>query len=167
MAKLTFGKFNGWDTEKLAQTSEGRDYLEWGAENLRSPKWRKEFQRVLDNFSASDIDIMAEAKAILANSPDIGWDEAETVARVLKEEAEQAEAVEAAMEQAKENLRNVLSATAGVRKEAIDVLVGVVLRGDFWPWVNRGKIQFSSSNSEKNMIAAVKAFEVEIDGLEI
>jgi len=45
--KLTFGKWQGWNTEDMARTFEARGYLEWGKENLKSPKWRKECERVL------------------------------------------------------------------------------------------------------------------------
>lgn len=166
MAKITFGKFQGWDTEKLAQTSEGRGYLEWGAEDLRSPKWRKEFQRVLDDFSAADIDIMAEAKAILVNSPEIGWDEAETVAEMIKEEAEQSEAVADAFEKAEDQLRAEMSRTYSDTK-SVDQLIRLIKSGDYQSWIDQGKIKFSSSKNQKIVTTAVKAFEAEIDGLEI
>lgn len=46
---ITFGKYKGWDTEDLAKAGEqGRNYLHWGSGNLRSPKFAREFERVLN-----------------------------------------------------------------------------------------------------------------------
>lgn len=46
--KITFGKFQGWDTLELAKAGEeGRQYLRWGKDNLQSPQWRKAFADAL------------------------------------------------------------------------------------------------------------------------
>lgn len=75
MAKITFGKFQGWDTLDLAKAGEdGRNYLRWGAESLKSPFWRKEFEQALKVDIQSDIELMAQVTII--RNPDIGYDEA-------------------------------------------------------------------------------------------
>ncbi len=47
--QISFGKWQGWDTDKLARTgSFGRDYLTWGSQELQNPKLKREFKRALD-----------------------------------------------------------------------------------------------------------------------
>lgn len=68
--KITFGKWQGWDTDELAKSgSFGRPYLEWGAEELKSPKWGKEFQRALSDNQV--MDKSAIARAIRQGYPDL------------------------------------------------------------------------------------------------
>lgn len=69
MAKLTFGKYQGYETEDLAKFSDGRAYLAWGIQKLDSPKWRAEFERVLTLPVAIDID--REAESIMAGDAQI------------------------------------------------------------------------------------------------
>lgn len=79
--QITFGKYQGWDTEDLAKAGEaGRSYLNWGADNLRSPKWRKEFSRALA-ISAREQDEWLTASAIVQDCPDIGYEDAHMAAR--------------------------------------------------------------------------------------
>lgn len=52
-APITFGKFRGWSVEEVAKAGEsGRNYLKWGMDNLKSPFWRKEFERGLSILDA-------------------------------------------------------------------------------------------------------------------
>lgn len=75
MAKLTFGKFSGLDTMELAAGGDtGRDYLRWGAENLKSPKWRQLFQEALDADVAFDME--TAARLMVRDQGDISFDEA-------------------------------------------------------------------------------------------
>ena len=42
---LTFGKFKNWTPAELAQAgTSGRQYLSWGANNLKSPQWQGAFR---------------------------------------------------------------------------------------------------------------------------
>lgn len=75
---ITFGKWQGWDTDRLAQTgSFGRSYLSWGEDNLRSPKWRKEFARALEENQVMDRAAMAEA--INQDYPDLAAEIDQTI----------------------------------------------------------------------------------------
>lgn len=86
--KITFGKFSGWNTEDLAKAGKtGRDYLYWGANNLKSEMWRREFDRAQRLQVAQD-DTLA-AKALLVSDPDLGMYEAQRI--VSDEKAEEAE----------------------------------------------------------------------------
>lgn len=68
--KITFGKWQGWDTNKLAKSgSFGRTYLEWGAEDLKSPKWQNEFKRALTENQVMDKNAIAQA--IRQDYPDL------------------------------------------------------------------------------------------------
>ncbi|MCB0087942.1 MAG: hypothetical protein KDE54_08515 [Caldilineaceae bacterium] len=49
---ITFGKHKGFTPEQLKRMDS--DYLRWGANNLNSPKWRKEFQEALDTLTIED-----------------------------------------------------------------------------------------------------------------
>lgn len=86
--QITFGKFNGWKTEDLARAGKtGREYLYWGANNLKSEVWRREFDRAQRMDVAQD-DALA-AKALLVSDPDLGMYEAQRI--VSDEKAEEAE----------------------------------------------------------------------------
>lgn len=49
---ITFGKYKDSTPEQLKRID--IDYLTWGAANLRSPKWRNEFQEALDSVTELD-----------------------------------------------------------------------------------------------------------------
>ncbi len=85
---ITFGKFNGWTPSDLARAGvEGRSYLSWGANNLKSPAWRKVFEDALGETSATDLHLAA--RALVIADPGIGYDEA--LRFVQEEAAERAE----------------------------------------------------------------------------
>jgi hypothetical protein len=46
-SRLTFGKYQGFTPSELAATLQGRNYLDWGKDNLKSPAWRKAFDDAL------------------------------------------------------------------------------------------------------------------------
>ena len=73
--EVTFGKFKGWQPEALAKTLDGRNYLDWAADNLDSPKWRKEFKRVLSLDFAYDFAL--SIKATMTANPDLSYEDAE------------------------------------------------------------------------------------------
>lgn len=51
---VTFGKFRGQDSSNLPNLTGGLSYLKWGMNNLRSKKWRQEFNRVLASATSDD-----------------------------------------------------------------------------------------------------------------
>ena len=64
--KITFGKHKGLQAEALKRVDV--DYLRWGAKNLKSSVWRREFQRVLNNVTDYDEACsMAEQDGITVN----------------------------------------------------------------------------------------------------
>lgn len=95
--KITFGKFQGWTPLELAQAGEvGRGYLSWGAEHLKSPKWRRAFEEALHAEVGPDVKLMA--KAMMKDADDLSHEEAEFIAREELEEAEEIDAMLATME---------------------------------------------------------------------
>lgn len=52
MATITFGKYSGKSTEELKQIDQ--NYLAWGAQNLKSDYWRKEFAVALRSVTRQD-----------------------------------------------------------------------------------------------------------------
>jgi hypothetical protein len=66
---ITFGKFSGWTTEEVAKAgTPGRSYLAWGAKNLKSSKWRSEFERALREVRTADPELILRAWQV--NDPD-------------------------------------------------------------------------------------------------
>jgi len=78
--KITFGKFNGWDTLDLAKAGgEGRGYLEWGKDNLKSPQLRKAFADALKADVHADEQLIYQALRV--SYSDIEIEEMEQLAR--------------------------------------------------------------------------------------
>ena len=99
---ITFGKFKGWDTEDLAKAGEAaRNYLSWGSSNLRSPKWVREFDRVLSLGAENDKGLMVRA---IVEGEDISQDDAETYVREELERIAEDDAESAKLESAGEVL---------------------------------------------------------------
>lgn len=99
--KITFGKFSGWNTEDLAKADKtGREYLYWGANNLKSEMWRREFDRAQRLQVAQD-DALA-AKALLVSDPDLGMYEAQHIVSEEKSERERVDRFVAAFDAARD-----------------------------------------------------------------
>lgn len=82
--KVTFGKFNGWDTNDIAKAGEpGRNYLRWGAENLKSKKWRDEFDRALQENTYTGTDVALHAKAMMVQDGFLDWNDALALAQEM------------------------------------------------------------------------------------
>ena len=94
--KITFGKWQGWDTDDLARTEDGRNYLSWGTNNLQSSQLKAEFARALAN--AGQPDETLEIRAIVRANPDIDEAEAWQIVQERKSEALENERQEARME---------------------------------------------------------------------
>ena len=58
---ITFGKHTGKDTNLLAKSPDGREYLQWGAQNLKAEKWRDEFNRALSDVQLGTLEEQASA----------------------------------------------------------------------------------------------------------
>lgn len=88
--KITFGKFKNWDTNDVAKAGEyGRNYLSWGASNLKSPMWADEFAKALGNNTEQDDNLAAKALYELEGE---SWDEALRYVhdqRIVEEEMQQ------------------------------------------------------------------------------
>lgn len=142
--KLTFGKWEGWDTNRLAKSgSFGRSYLEWGAENLQSPKWRKEVQRALDANQVMDKDAIAQA--IRQDYPDLVAELDQSVEIELGEWKELKEKKEN-----KEKLTNFFSRK--LREMGISEAGVTYLISNHWQieeLLSRGKVKFATADVAK------------------
>lgn len=72
---ITFGKHSGLDTTLLAKCAEGRQYLSWGAEKLKSATWRSAFQQALDSVSLSQVSLEEQADATVKVLRDISYED--------------------------------------------------------------------------------------------
>lgn len=87
---ITFGKYNGRDTLELASSGQtGRSYLEWGAQNLQSPKWRRAFQEAL--AASVEYSVQSEANLITADERFDSQERAEMVEYLKVMERERVE----------------------------------------------------------------------------
>lgn len=142
--KITFGKWQGWDTDELAKSgSFGRPYLEWGAEELKSPKWRKEFQRALSDNQVMDKN--AIAKAIRQDYPDLVAELDQAIEIELGEWGQLQE-----VEEAKQKLTNFFSRKLrelGVAEGGV-----IYLQSNFYQieeLFDRGKVKFAQADVAK------------------
>lgn len=155
--KLTFGKFEGWDTDDLAKAGEvGRDYLQWCSRNLRSPKWRRECERVLKSNSASEIDEHLATEAIVVDSGDISYSEAQIFARDEIAQREEDDQLFAAMERAKEQ---VVAEFAGKMDVAEAKLRQLQSQYEFGGWERLSPRNFSSQEKYEQFVAFMEATE--------
>lgn len=155
--KVTFGKWQGWDTDDLAKTTEGRSYLEWGKEKLQSPMWRNEFARALRE--AAPMDETLEIRAISKANPDIDEVEAWQIVQERKKEAALYAAQEEALEEARTKVVAKYAALAGIDAQAMRNALGqvenYVLRFDEMPPASR----FSSPERAAMMEQAYEEWE--------
>ena len=91
--KFTFGKYEGFTIEELAVTREGRNYLEWAAQNLRNLKWAGACRQALETTPADRIDSDVRLSArVLARAEGYSLGEAEIYIQERIWENEQIEA---------------------------------------------------------------------------
>lgn len=153
MAKLTFGKFSGVDTMELAAGGDtGRDYLEWGAENLKSPKWRQLFDEALVANVAYDME--AEARLIVRDQGDISFDEAMHQLRMMNEWEEETDHALAAYEEWKEEYRAALVEIEVAHPRVVSELLE---GGDISDLESLG-VQFSSPQRRAEVAALIEEF---------
>lgn len=167
MAKLTFGKWQGWEIENLVKFSDGRSYLAWGAEKLQNPKLRKEFQAALDNFKAEDMSIELEAEAILKSDGSCDWLDAEALALEMKADMIEAEQREAAYDAARQRFFNAL-AQAGISTGAASVVFRMVEVDGIYELSECekcGRIKFSSAAKRNAVYQAAIEFDGDLDNI--
>lgn len=168
---FTFGKWRGWNTDDLAQTFAGRGYLSWCAENLKSPVWRAECARALQENK--EIDIGLAAKAEMHAYPHDFEDEVDAMVHVedmlaMQREAEAEQAEWEAEERAIwERVHTVFARWAeqtGRPESDLRRAAGMMWRerelatGD-WDWNDVPSSRFSSSEAKENTIAMMRELE--------
>lgn len=164
MAQINFGKFSGWDTENLARTTEGRQYLKWGFENLKSPQWRKEFSAALKRYSFSDLDVDLEAKMILASDPQIDENDAEMLARETLADIKEQEKADKVIDRTFANLRKNL-ANVGVPAQHLNRIFSIIVDGSLDEMVAAKVVQFSSQEKMENVLSCAAQYEIELENL--
>ena len=108
---ITFGKHTGKDTNLLAKSPDGREYLRWGAQNLKSNTWRVEFDRALSDVKLGTLEEQAGATCRIDSSADY-----DDVLRFLQSEADTAaedDAMFAAIEKAQSVIFDDWAKTSG------------------------------------------------------
>lgn len=148
---ISFGKYQGWDTDALARAGAwGKDYLAWGAKNLRSPMWRQEFERALREAGPDDGHLTA--LAISQTDAEIDYDEALRIAREHElEAAEYAEGqkrVSAAQRAVEAKYAVILGVSERDARTAINAVNRAVVGGGFPP-----RNRFSSDERYQQMQA--------------
>jgi hypothetical protein len=142
--QITFGKWQGWDTDRLAKTgSFGRAYLDWGATNLQSPKWRREFKRALDENPEMDRGAMVQA--IREHYPELVPELDQEIDIEMGEWASCQEAQEA-----KRKLTNFFERK--LREMGISEMGVSYLVGNHWQieeLIERGKVKFANAKASE------------------
>ena len=163
MTKVNFGKYQGWDTDNLARFTDGRSYLAWGTENLKSPQLRKEFQMTLDSISAIEISIELEAESIMRSDGSCDYLDAEALAREIKADMIENEQRDAAFEAARQHFLNAL-ARAGIDSNGAQRLFNLIQQGfeieELTDAEKNGRVKFTSSQKRN----AVWQAAIELDG---
>lgn len=158
--QITFGKFHGWTPLELAQAGEvGRGYLSWGAEHLKSPKWRRAFEEALRADVQPEPALMA--RAIVRDAPDIGYDEAMELARG---EIEQQEELAAFVQDLEDRQTAVVVRWAEIMSIAPEKLRALARR---YEWVEPeympGPQRFSSPEEHRDFLAFLDAWRQAYD----
>ncbi len=154
--QITFGKWQGWTTDDLAKSGKtGQSFLIWGAENLKSSKWRKDFQRALNENSELDVDLMARA---------IEQDDPETVildsARKFAEEEIREAKAQAEYNEKDAQMQNFLRrklSELGISDAGVRFIVSSTHQ-DFEELERFGRIQFSSEARKKGVLDLVARY---------
>jgi hypothetical protein len=163
--QITFGKFRGTQTTEVAKTTAGRSYLAWGAANLESPKWRREFQAALDTVSVSEIDLNREARDILATG-DIDAEDAYKLAQDVVADAVVDEARSAAIDEAKAEFRQALE-VAGVSRGFDQLSRAVLYHGieEFGEMEKFGRIKFTDRAKRNSVWQAAIVFDGRLENI--
>ena len=152
--QITFGKFQGWTPRELAQAGEtGRGYLSWGAEHLKSPKWRRVFEEALRADVQADTQLMT--RAILKDAPDLGYDEALELARC---KIEQEEEISALLQGVEERQATVTAHWSQVMSVPPEKLSALAHRYEWSEWDQLPVHLFSSPAMHHNFLAFMEAW---------
>lgn len=140
--KITFGKWQGWDTDRLAKTgSVGRDYLEWGRAELKSPKWQQEFARALEENQVMDRTAMGAA--MLQECPDLAAEIDQEIELELgrwEREREKTDKCRKLTNYFTRKLREL-----GITEDGIPHLVKY--HGQIWHQVKTGQVKFATADA--------------------
>ncbi len=160
--KVTFGKWNGWDTDNLAKAGmAGRSYLEWGSENLESPKWRTEFKRALADNTTSDLHLVASAAA---KADGITYEEAYEWAEEMKLEAD----AHAAKEEKLGKLQNYF--VRQLTEIGVSQMGIVHLKSHYWEideMVEAGRAQFETAEKQAFILDLCNRYVEAVAGIEM
>lgn len=151
---LTFGKFKGWTPSDLAKAgTEGRSYLVWGANNLKSPQWQRIFESALSGNSVTDLSLAA--RSLVIADPGIGYDEA--LRFVHDEEAERVEsdASAAAYDEKRKQIAEKWAKKAGVPAAR---LIAAGEREETQDWESIPQRCFSSPAARETFMAFMAEF---------
>ncbi len=154
--KITFGKFKNWEVSELAKSGEaGRNYLAWGAENLRSEKWRGIFGEAL---AETQLDKRLAAQAISQQEGDISFSEALNIATEEQETAAYYDREKSQYEQAIAEMESALL-SLGIPQKALSTIVKWIKNGEVEQREECGQLKFQSIDRQEFM-AIVEKFEL-------
>lgn len=152
--QITFGKFQGWTPLELAQAGEvGRGYLSWGADNLKSPQWRRAFEEALHAQVGPDVALMA--RAIMKDANDLSHEEAMSLAQDELAQDEEIKAFLGALDARQTAVVTHWAQVMGTRPEK---LRGLARRYEWSEWEQLPVHQFSSPAMHQHFLAFMQAW---------
>lgn len=151
---IGFGKYSGHNTDVLAKSPDGRNYLAWGVENLKSPKWRKEFKRALSENDSLDVNAIIAIWKV--NDPEFAGlsEDYEHAEELVREQAAQRE-----YDDKKAKMENYLRrklSEAGVSDKGIRFILSRIW--EFDELVEIGTVKFDSPVKKKAVMDLVERF---------
>lgn len=147
--KFTFGKFNGWDVDELAQTFAGREYLSWCASNLSNSAWRAECAAALARNG--EINEALAARAEMHAEPDLSPEDALNSVRERLEQERDDRAFFARMDAEKAAIFEKYAALAG--KSASELRSAATTLGRLGDWHTIPQSRFSSPALRNHLVA--------------
>ncbi len=158
MTQITFGKFNGWTMEQLAQAGEiGRDYLAWCASNLRNPGLRRAAENALKANVAPNAFLVAQALRV--DEPGVTPDEAKRYADEQLGQYEDDRARDIALADADAKLRQALG-DLGMTGPQINAVIRD--HGQYLEAARTQPQRFSSEAKRRTLLAALETYEEQI-----
>jgi hypothetical protein len=151
---VTFGKYQGADTNTLARFSEGREYLAWGSEKLQSEKWRNEFGRALSSVHLSSVSLEEQARLTVQFDKD-GDADYDDILRFLRDEEADNEEFAAKEKAAEEKRLEIFKEWEKESKKPISQLRSIFKRFEWHGREDLESIQlsnFSSAQAKEQLI---------------
>lgn len=151
--QITFGKFKNWKVEDLAKAGEtGRNYLAWGAENLRSPKWRKIFSAALTE-TTMDVHLAAN---VLVTAEKMGYRQARAIIEEnVAHESEMAQEFDR-YQQARDELHDGLYALGVTSPRTLSVISRWIRNGEIHQIIEEGQLKFENIDREQFMVVVAR-----------